>query len=220
MRYHMTVLLALGVILCGCARPVVPTASVPGPDAPFPPTWTPTVVVENTPTATLVVRPTPTWDGTLPPPSEAEVPRISPSKLYRELESGTYAVVDLRTLAAYNQAHIRDAMHIPSEELSDRVADLDGNKTVIFYDLSPNDTISLAAAMYLYDLGFSKVMVLDGGLQKWYSDGYPIEGTLLTPTLGVGPPGTVTPLATSTALPTATRTPTPSPVTPTSTSSR
>ena len=220
MRYHMTLLFVLGVILCSCARPVAPTSSVPGPDAPFPPTWTPTVVAENTPTATLVVRPTPTWDGALPPPSEAEVPRIVPSKLYRELESDAYAVVDLRTLAEYNQAHILEAVHIPSEELPDRIADLDGNKTIVFYDLSPNDTASLAAAMYLYDLGYSKVVVLDGGLQRWYSEGYPVEGTLLTPTPGVRPPGSVTPLATSTALPTATRTSTSTPVTPTSTSAR
>jgi hypothetical protein len=53
--------------------------------------------------------------------------------------------------------------------------------------------------MYLYEVGYTKVAVLDGGLQKWYADGYPIEGTLLTPTPGpVGPPWAVTPLITAT----------------------
>jgi rhodanese-related sulfurtransferase len=115
----------------------------------------------------------------------------------------------LRNFAAYKQAHIPDATHIPLEELSERIGELDGNKTIVFYDLTPNESMSLPAAMLLYDLGFTKVVVLEGGLQRWFSDGYPIEGTLLTPTPGVlGPPWTVTPLPTSTAIPTITSTPT------------
>jgi rhodanese-related sulfurtransferase len=209
MQRHKAIMLLLGLLLVGCARPTMPTSTVPGPDEPFPPTWTPTTAVENTPTSTLVVRPTPTWDGTPPPPSDAEVPRVSPAKLFRDLESGEYVVVDVRTLAAFKQAHLTDALHIPLEELASSTAELDGNKTIVFYDLSPNDFASLAAAMQLYDLGFTKIAVLQGGLQKWYSDGYPIEGTLLTPTPGlVGPPWTVTPLATSVPISTTTSTPT------------
>jgi 3-mercaptopyruvate sulfurtransferase SseA len=57
--------------------------------------------------------------------------------------------------------------------------------------------------MILYKAGFGKVAVLEGGIQKWYSDGYAIEGTLLTPTPRfVGPPWTVTPIDTTTPLPT------------------
>lgn len=210
MRRHRAMLVILGVMLVGCARAAIPTSVVPGPDAPFPPTWTPGAVGESTPTATLVVRPTPTWDGTPPPPSEAEIPRVSPARLHRGLESGEHIAVDVRNLAAFNQARIGDALHVPLEELSERVGELDGNKVIVFYDLSPNDFASLAAAMELYGLGFTKVAVLEGGLQRWYSDGYPIEGTLLTPTPGpAGPPWTVTPLATSTAMPTLTRTVTP-----------
>ena len=134
-------------------------------------TWTPTVAVESTSTATLVVQPTPTWDGTPPPPSEAEVPRVLPGKLYRDIGSGAYEVVDLRNYAAYKQAHIDGAIHIPFEELPDRVGELDGNKIIAFYDLAPSESTSLAAAMMLYDLGFTQVVVLDGGRSKWYTDG-------------------------------------------------
>jgi rhodanese-related sulfurtransferase len=136
-----------------------------------------------------------------------------------------YEIVDLRSYAAYKQAHIDGAVHIPFEELSDRVGELDGNKIIAFYDLATGESTSLAAAMLLYDLGFTQVVVLDGGLSKWYADGYPIQGTLLTPTPGpTGPPWTVTPIATSTAIPTVTLTPTPisatSTVTPTATTSQ
>lgn len=198
MRCHRAILLVLVAVLVSCARPAAPTPEPPGPDVPFPPTWTPTTAVESTPTATLVVLPTPTWDGTPPPPSLAEVPQISTAKLYREIESDEYAIVDVRNFAAYKQAHIAAAVHIPLEELSDRAGELDGNKTVVCYDLSPNEFLSLTAAIQLYDVGFTKIAVLQGGLQKWYSDGYPIEGTLLTPTPGaVSPPWSITPLTTT-----------------------
>jgi rhodanese-related sulfurtransferase len=213
MRRHVAILLILGIVLAGCVQSITPVSHAPGPDEPFPPTWTPTVAAESTATATLVVHPTPTWDGTLPPPSEAEVPRITPARLYRESESGKFQVVDLRIFAEYNQAHIAEAVHVPFEELADRLSELDGNKTIVFYDQSPSESMSLAAAMYLYGLGFTTVSVLDGGLPRWYSEGYPIEGSLLTPTPGfVGQPGTLTPLPTSTPIPTVTETPTHTPV--------
>ena len=131
-----------------------------------------------------------------------------PSRLYRALgEEAAVTVVDLRNLAAYEQAHITDAVHIPTEELADRVRELDRDRTIVFYCLSPNEATSLQAAMTLYRSGFTKVAVLDGGIQKWYSDGYPIEGTILTPTPRlIGPPWTVTTLPTLTPLPTAIRT--------------
>jgi len=220
MRCRIVTLLILGSMLVGCVQAVTPGSAAPGPNEPFPPTWTPSVAVENTATATLVVHPTPTWDGTPPPPSKAEVPRISPAKLYRELGSGQYQIVDLRTFGEYRQAHITGAVHVPFEQLSDSLGELDGNKTIVFYDQTANESMSLDAAMYLYGLGFTSVAVLDGGLPRWYSEGYPVSGELVTPTSGyMGQPGTLTPLPTSTLVPTATKTPTLVP-TPTATSSR
>ncbi|MBN1933678.1 MAG: rhodanese-like domain-containing protein [Anaerolineae bacterium] len=202
---RLFVVLALIFAAVGCEGQPTPTAIVPGQGAPFPPTWTPTSEPEATATATLVVVPTPTWDGTPPPPSEAYVPLISPSRLDRALESGEpIMVIDVRNRAAYNQVHIPDALHIPLEDLEDRVNEVDGNKTIVLYCTSPNRSMSLEAAMTLYRLGFSKIAVLEGGLQTWYSTGYPIEGEILTPTVVPGPPGTVTPLPTEPPVPTST----------------
>jgi rhodanese-related sulfurtransferase len=115
----------------------------------------------------------------------------------------------VRSRAAYEQAHIPGAIHIPLEELDERAGELDGNKKIVLYCLSPNDAMSLQGAMILYRLGFTDVSVLKDGIQRWYSDGYPIEGTLLTPTPRfVGPPWTVTPLPTSTPLSGVTEVPT------------
>jgi rhodanese-related sulfurtransferase len=155
----------------------------------------------ETPTATLVVLPTPTWDGTPPPPTLDDVPRMPPARLDRALrgdtpvglESGVTAV-DVRSLAAFEQAQIPGALHIPLEELSERAGELDGDQTIVLYDLVLSEREALQAAMLLYALGFTEVAVLEGGIQRWYAQGYPIEGTWLTPTPDeVGPPWTLTP---------------------------
>jgi len=178
-------------------------------DAPFPATWTPTALIEETPTATKVVIPTPTWNGTPPPPSLDDVPRILPARLDRAirgdlpqgLESGV-TVVDVRSFAAYEQAHLPGARHIPLEELSERAGELDGNQTIVVYVLSSGEDEGPQAAMALYELGFTSVAVLEGGIQRWYVEGYVIEGTWLTPTPDeIGPPWVLTPLTMETEQP-------------------
>jgi rhodanese-related sulfurtransferase len=144
---------------------------------------------------------------------------MSPGSLYRALQDEqAITVVDVRNLAAYEQAHISGAIHLPIEELAERAGELDGNKATVFYCLSPNEAMSLQAAMILYRLGFTNVSILDGGIQEWYSDGYPIEGTILTPTPRfIGPPWTVTPLVTITGSPPADDSPSSTPRTVTGT---
>ena len=112
------------------------------------------------------------------------------------LEAGV-TIVDVRSPAAYEQAHLPGALHIPLEELPERAGELDGNQTIVLYVLSSSESGALQAAMALYELGFTNVAVLEGGIQRWYAEGYVIEGTWLTPTPDeVGPPWTLTPLAT------------------------
>ena len=193
---RIVVLLMIVLMTAGCAQPRSPTVVVRGADEPYPATWTPTTQVEDTATATRVVQPTPTWDGTPPPPSKAEVPRVKPGQLYRALEAGEeVTVVDVRVFAAYNQAHVPGALHIPLDELGERVGELAGSERIVVYCLSTSDAMGLEAAMLLYRAGLTGIEVLEGGIQAWYSQGYPIEGSLLTPTpRPTGPPWTVTPL--------------------------
>ena len=190
-----------GVLLPGCRSPIEPSLTAPGRDAPFPPTWTPTALAEETATATLVVHPTPTWDGTPPPPEPALVPRVSPSRLRRALDGEAVegfrdevTVVDVGNRASYEQAHIPGALHLVGHELVDRAGELDSSHTVVLYDLWPDERAGAEAALVLYALGFTDVAVLEGGIQLWYAAGYGIEGTWLTPTPEPGPPWTLTPL--------------------------
>jgi rhodanese-related sulfurtransferase len=112
------------------------------------------------------------------------------------LESGV-TVVDVRSLAEYEHAHVPGARHIPLDELSERADELDRGQTIVLYTLSSVETGAAQAAMSLYALGFVHLAVLEGGVQRWYGDGYLVEGSWHTPTPDEsGPPWTLTPLAT------------------------
>ena len=203
MSRWLTVVWITLAALAGCRR-APPAVSAPAQDAPLPAPWTPTTAAGATPTATRVVQPTPTWDGTPPPPSLEQVPRIPPARLDRALRGDTpeglesgVTVVDVRTLAEYEQAHVPGARHIPLEELNERASELDRDQTIVLYELSSVETGAAQGAMTLYTLGFAHLAVLEGGVQRWYADGYAIEGSWLTPTPDEsGPPWTLTPLAT------------------------
>jgi rhodanese-related sulfurtransferase len=125
-----------------------------------------------------------------------------PAELNRLLErEDAVVVVDVRSPAAYERAHVSGAALIPLAGLQERIGELNRDVTVVLYDLSLQRHVSLKAAMLLYESGFTKVLALDGGFSRWYAEGYPIEGTLLTPTPErADPPWTVTPLPTSTLL--------------------
>ena len=200
----LTVVWVMLAALAGCQRAAPPAVSAPAQDAPLPVPWTPTTAAGATPTATRVVHPTPTWDGTPPPPSLEQVPRMLPARLDRALRGDTpeglesgVTVVDVRTLAEYEQAHVSGARHIPLEELNERASELDRDQTIVLYELSSVETGAAQGARTLYALGFAHLAVLEGGVQRWYADGYAIEGSWLTPTPDEsGPPWTLTPLAT------------------------
>jgi rhodanese-related sulfurtransferase len=138
-----------------------------------------------------------------------DVPRMPPARLDRALRGDTprglesgVTVVDVRSLAAYEQAHVPGALHIPLAELVERAEELDANQTIVLYELSASETGALLGAMALYELGYLRLAVLQGGIQRWYAEGYVIGGTWLTPTPDeVGPPWTLTPLAVGTDLP-------------------
>jgi rhodanese-related sulfurtransferase len=132
------------------------------------------------------------------------VPRISPARLDRALRGDTpkglesgVTVVDVRTLAEYEQAHVPGARHMPLDELPERADELDREQTIVLYVLSSLETDAAQAAMSLYALGFNHLAVLEGGIQGWYANGYLVKGSWLTPTPDEsGPPWTLTPLAT------------------------
>jgi rhodanese-related sulfurtransferase len=77
-----------------------------------------------------LITPSATPEGTL---SRAIVPRVALEVAKQMADAGEAVLVDVRSQATYEQAHIAGAISIPSDEILDRYQELPTNQLVIFY---------------------------------------------------------------------------------------
>jgi hypothetical protein len=85
------------------------------------------------PTATFVplTTPSPTPEGGAL--TRSLVPRIEVKVAKQMTDAGDAVLVDVRTKATFEQAHIVGALSMPSSEVLDRYRELPTDKLVIFY---------------------------------------------------------------------------------------
>ena len=87
---------------------------------------------------------------------------------------GDIILLDVRTQAEYNEAHIAGSVLIPypSRDFEARVEGLDPGKTYLLYCRSGNRSSS--AAGVLSKLGYEKLYNLKGGINAWRASGLPV----------------------------------------------
>jgi hypothetical protein len=62
-----------------------------------------------------------------------EAPRISLADAKKAYDDGTGVIVDVRDKGAYNQEHIKDALHIPLADVAKNMDKLPKGKKIIVY---------------------------------------------------------------------------------------
>ncbi len=97
-----------------------------------------------------------------------EVSRDEAQKL---LEDGAQ-LVDVRAAHEWEAGRIAGAAHVPLDELSERVAEIDRERPVVVYCRGGNRSSMAAAA--LADGGFDAAK-LDEGIVGWIEAGLPVE---------------------------------------------
>jgi rhodanese-related sulfurtransferase len=93
---------------------------------------------------------------------------IAPSELESLMimvKKGECALIDIRTAAEFRSGHIRYAKLIPVDELEKRVGELDPGKRLVIYCRSGKRCLRVLPS--LAEKGFSDVLVLEGGLERW-----------------------------------------------------
>lgn len=94
---------------------------------------------------------------------------ISPIELNNELKSGKPLVIlDVRTPQEVALGALKNAKHIPLQELSERFKELDPKEDIVAYCRS--GMRSMQAVEYLLQKGFKKIRSLDGGITRWHQD--------------------------------------------------
>jgi rhodanese-related sulfurtransferase len=98
----------------------------------------------------------------------------------------TCALIDVREAGEYNDAHIPGASLVPRRQLEFRMPRLvpfNGTRVIVCDD--DGRRAPLAAAT-LEGIGFRQVAVLEGGINRWTTEGYPTEWGVNVPSKDFG----------------------------------
>ena len=99
------------------------------------------------------------------------------SDVHADLEARTagLVVVDSRGIAAWNQGHLPEAIHLPTNDIAARAADLiPPGSTVVTYCWGPGCNGSTRAALAFARLGYP-VKEMIGGYEYWVREGLPVQ---------------------------------------------
>ena len=97
---------------------------------------------------------------------------VSPQEAQELLRAGRAVIVDVRTKAERQAAHIPGSTHLPLDELRDRAGTLPRDKTIICQCAS--GMRSASAAKQLTGQGFT-TLNLNGGIGGWQAAGLPTK---------------------------------------------
>lgn len=93
---------------------------------------------------------------------------ISPRDLYAGLAATPYALVDVREPWEFELCRIAGAINVPLQRLPDSLAELDQHAHLVI--ICHHGMRSHYAAEFLRDRGFSNVLNLAGGVDRWARD--------------------------------------------------
>ena len=102
---------------------------------------------------------------------------MSLEEVRRRIESDDPGVLllDVRERDAYEHGHIPGAIHIPRGQLELRVNQAlpDPTRRIVVY--CEVGRVSTLATATLRDMGFTRAVALDKGMQQWIENSYPVE---------------------------------------------
>lgn len=102
-----------------------------------------------------------------------------PSDVHAAFESGEadFVLIDTRSQSAWDQGHVRGAVHIPRAELASRVpADYSSETLFVVYCWGPGCNGATRSALALAQMGYS-VKEMIGGFEYWAREGLPVDSS-------------------------------------------
>ncbi|GAB3220629.1 rhodanese-like domain-containing protein [Glycomyces halotolerans] len=102
--------------------------------------------------------------------------RTDVSDVHAALETGRpgFTLVDTRGKAAWEQGRIPQAVHLPTDDIADRAADLiDTDRPVVVYCWGPGCNGGIRAAAAFAKAGY-QVKEMLGGMEYWIREGLPV----------------------------------------------
>ena len=105
----------------------------------------------------------------------AEVRRLDPPEAAVLVQAGEVVVLDVRTPEEFAAGHLAGAINVDfkRDDFASRLSELDRGRTYLVYCRSGNR--STRALPILDELGFGRVVNLDGGVLAWEKAGCSLE---------------------------------------------
>ncbi len=101
---------------------------------------------------------------------------IGPEEAFEMVQAGDAVLVDVRSEVAYLETHLAGAINVPLQQMQGAASQLESRgQTAITYCACPAEETSLAAASQLIAVGFTDVLVLQGGIRDWALLGLPLR---------------------------------------------
>lgn len=99
---------------------------------------------------------------------------LTPQQFSAAPDAADHILLDVRTPDEWNAGHLKDAVHIDwyGADFKQRVANLDKSKPVLVYCAAGGR--SGKAQDVMLDLGFKRVVNLEGGYTAWTAAGLPV----------------------------------------------
>jgi rhodanese-related sulfurtransferase len=98
---------------------------------------------------------------------------VGPMDAVRLINQGAL-VLDVRSQAEFDTGHIRDAKHVPQDQVASAAEALKKYKDKVVVACCESGMRSGAAARVLRSQGFTRVVNLRGGLQAWRGESLPL----------------------------------------------
>jgi rhodanese-related sulfurtransferase len=122
----------------------------------------------------------PAQTGAVPAPTDG-LPLVRLAEARSLWEPSSTLFVDVRSEADYQFGHITGALHLPEEEVEQRLPALrqrlERAETIIVYCKSRDCGKSLWVALRLRNAGLLQTRIYPGGWNEWVYNGQPTTGT-------------------------------------------
>ncbi|MFN2100831.1 MBL fold metallo-hydrolase [Altererythrobacter sp. MF3-039] len=105
------------------------------------------------------------------------IPFMSLSDLKARLDEkrNDFVVLDVRERDAYQRGHVPGALHLARGQLEMKVDQTFPDPHLEIVTICEVGRISTLAAATLREIGFMRAVALDGGMERWKEEGFPID---------------------------------------------
>ncbi|MEI8167020.1 MAG: rhodanese-like domain-containing protein [Chloroflexales bacterium] len=108
-------------------------------------------------------------------PTGPAVEQIGLATAKARFDAGTAIFIDVRAGSEYTSGHIPGALTITTNELESKLKSLPDGAVIIAYGSTERPDSGQRGAQIFMELGYPKVIALEGGFQAWRDAGHPVE---------------------------------------------